>query len=166
MLSRLTSLQQLTMMGCNMQCLPPALAHLKSLRVLYLDMGIQAPSSDVLPMHRQCDVLLGPLERLGILSMGACHLHAFPAELAAHTALRALYLDDNSMTALPAGCYLDGLRVLGIDWRVLFNSHAVLRHAPSLTKLCLMSMGKLEAEAGGFRFLLFCIFFPFSFLAL
>lgn len=36
MLSRLTSLQQLTMMGCNMQCLPPALAHLKSLRVLYL----------------------------------------------------------------------------------------------------------------------------------
>jgi hypothetical protein len=46
------------------------------------------------------------------------------------------------------------------------SSHAVLRHAPSLTKLCLMSMGKLEAEAGGFRFLLFCIFFPFSFLAL
>lgn len=29
--------------------------------------------------------------------------------------------DDNSMTALPAGCYLDGLRVLGIDWRVLFK---------------------------------------------
>jgi hypothetical protein len=27
------------------------------------------------------------------------------------------------------------------------SSHAVLRHAPSLTKLCLMSMGKLEAEA-------------------
>lgn len=37
-------------------------------------MGIQAPSPDVLPMHRQCDVLLGPLEQLGILSMGACHL--------------------------------------------------------------------------------------------
>lgn len=38
-------------------------------------MGIQAPSPDVLPMHRQCDVLLGPLEHLGILSMGACHLN-------------------------------------------------------------------------------------------
>lgn len=38
-------------------------------------MGIQAPSSpDALPMHRQCDLLLGPLERLAILSMGACHL--------------------------------------------------------------------------------------------
>lgn len=37
------------------------------------------------------------------------------------------------------------------------SSHAVLRHAPSLTKLCLMSMGKLEAEAGGFLFLLSCL---------
>ena len=38
-------------------------------------MGIQAPSTpDAPPMHRQCDVLLGPLERLAILSMGACHL--------------------------------------------------------------------------------------------
>ena len=37
-------------------------------------MGIQAPAADVLPMHRQCDVLLGSLDRLGILSMGACHL--------------------------------------------------------------------------------------------
>lgn len=31
------------------------------------------------PMHRQCDMLLGPLERLGILSMGACHLQASSA---------------------------------------------------------------------------------------
>ncbi|KAL4855756.1 Embryogenesis-associated protein B8 [Chlorella vulgaris] len=147
MLSRLTTLQQLTMMGCNMQCLPPALAHLKQLRVLYLDMGIQAPAPEVLPMHRQCDVLLGPLERLGILSMGACHLQAFPAELAANTSLRALYLDDNCLTSIPPGSYLEGLRVLGIDWRVLLNSHSVLRCAPSLTKLCLMSMGKLETEA-------------------
>lgn len=29
------------------------------------------------------------------------------------------------------------------------SSHAILRHAPRLTKLCLMSMGKLELEAGG-----------------
>lgn len=95
---------------------------------------------------------------------------AFPPELAAHTALRALYLgegrrrahplagckrwlsvgcieqrppplqartprvgclpvapridftaDDNGLASLPAGAYLDGLRVLGIDWRVLFK---------------------------------------------
>lgn len=39
------------------------------------DMGIQAPTGpDAPPMHRQCDLLLGPLERLAILSMGACHL--------------------------------------------------------------------------------------------
>ena len=38
-------------------------------------MGIQAPAGpDAPPMHRQCDLLLGPLERLAILSMGACHL--------------------------------------------------------------------------------------------
>lgn len=158
MLSRLTTLQQLTMMGCNMQvgaggpaccarpptqashashrtpspaaplslrpiptaaqCLPPAISALRELRVLYLgalrcalprcaalpcvstctatpacfrrqstsagattlplppaDMGIQAPAGpEVPPMHRQCDALLGPLERLSILSMGACHL--------------------------------------------------------------------------------------------
>lgn len=38
-------------------------------------MGIQAPTGpDAPPMHRQCDLLLGPLERLAILSMGACHL--------------------------------------------------------------------------------------------
>ncbi|PSC76048.1 volume-regulated anion channel subunit LRRC8A [Micractinium conductrix] len=147
MLSRLTTLQQLTMMGCNMQCLPPTLAALRNLRVLYLDMGIQAPAPDMPPMHRQCDALLGPLQNLGILSMGACHLQAFPAELACQSSLRALYLDDNSMTSLPAGAYLDGLHVLGVDWRVLFNSHAVLRHARRLSKLCLMAMGKLEAEA-------------------
>lgn len=29
------------------------------------------------------------------------------------------------------------------------SSHAVLRHARRLTKLCLMSMGKLEVESGG-----------------
>lgn len=46
---------------------------------------------------------------------------AFPAELAGHTGLRALYLDDNLLTCLPAGAYLDGLRVLGVDWRVLFK---------------------------------------------
>lgn len=28
------------------------------------------------------------------------------------------------------------------------SSHGVLRHAPHLSKLCLMSMGKLELEAG------------------
>jgi hypothetical protein len=147
-LSRLASLQSLTLMGCSMSALPPALSALTNLRVLYLDMGIQAPAGpDAPPMHRQCDLLLGPLERLAILSMGACHLQAFPSELVSHTALRALYLDDNSLTSLPAGTYLEQLRVLGIDWRVLFNSHGVLRHAPHLSKLCLMSMGKLELEA-------------------
>ncbi|KAL4421246.1 hypothetical protein ABPG75_010537 [Micractinium tetrahymenae] len=147
LLSRLTTLQSLTLMGCHMHCLPPALSALRNLRVLYLDMAIQAPTPDMAPVHRQCDALLGPLEHLGILSMGACHLQAFPAELASHTALRALYLDDNIMTSLPAGCYLDDLRVLGVDWRVLFNSHAVLRHAPQLAKLCLTSQSKLELAA-------------------
>ena len=57
------------------------------------DMGIQAPTEpDVAPMHRQCDVLLGPLQHLAILSMGACHLQAFPGELTARESLRALYL--------------------------------------------------------------------------
>lgn len=111
------------------------------------------------PMHRQCDILLGPLERLGILSMGACHLQAwrmragcallvvggrrvlphalpsstacppslahptdrpptqaFPPELAAHTALRALYLGecearDGALSRLVNGwaaCWLVG----------------------------------------------------------
>ena len=57
--------------------------------------------------------------------------------------------DDNGIRSLPAGAYLDRLRVLGIDWRVLFNSHTLLAHARRLDKLCLMSIGKLEAEAAG-----------------
>ena len=57
------------------------------------DMGIQAPTEpEVAPMHRQCDVLLGPLQHLAILSRGACHLQAFPGELTARESLRALYL--------------------------------------------------------------------------
>lgn len=36
LLSRLTTLQSLTLMGCHMHCLPPALSALRNLRVLYL----------------------------------------------------------------------------------------------------------------------------------
>lgn len=36
MLSRLASLQSLTLMGCSMSALPPALSALTNLRVLYL----------------------------------------------------------------------------------------------------------------------------------
>jgi hypothetical protein len=55
--------------------------------------------------------------------------------------LRALYLDNNDLTSLPDGDYLSGLRVLGIDWRLLASSHTVLRRASKLRKICLMSFG-------------------------
>ena len=74
-------------------------------------------------------------------------LHLCHMSVAAAPALRVLYLDDNELGALPTGSYLGALRVLGVDWRVLFASHARLGDAPRLTKLCLTSIGK-GVEAG------------------
>ena len=95
-LSRLTTLQQLTMMSCNMTSLPSALSALTNLRVLYLDMSIQLPPPgsgwqqqlQQQPMHRQCDRVLAPLRRLAILSMGACCLQVsglLPAACCLHS---------------------------------------------------------------------------------
>ena len=142
------SLQQLTLMRCRLARLPASLSTLTSLRVLYLDMGFAGPPLEgALPMAEQADAVLAPLERLAILSMGACHLREVPRCLMRATALRVLYLDDNELGALPTGSYLGALRVLGVDWRVLFASHARLGDAPRLTKLCLTSIGK-GVEAG------------------
>lgn len=75
-------------------------------------------------------------------------LQEFPASLTALTSLRALYVDDNAISALPDGPYLSRLCVLGIDWRVLLRSHRTLLRAPRLRKLAIMSIGK-DVDAGG-----------------
>ena len=161
-LSAVASLVQLTLMGARMARLPPALSALTALRVLYLD-GVAAPAEQ--PSHVQFCEVLGPLRRLGVLSLGSSRLEEFPACLAALTSLRALYLDNNpALAALPEGPYLRRLRVLGLDWRVLFASHPALRAAPLLCKLCLTSMGGVEHGArgavAGLRLLVFLCFAP------
>jgi Leucine-rich repeat (LRR) protein len=160
-LSRMTTLQQLTLMGTRMSHLPPALSSLTNLRVLYLDgvagggggvngNGLQfAAAPGVGPFDfnndRQICEALGPLRNLGILSLGSSRLGQFPSDLAELSSLRVLYLDNNpSLAALPDGIYLRRLCVLGLDWRVLFASHSVLRGAPALRKLCLTSLGGVE----------------------
>jgi Leucine-rich repeat (LRR) protein len=146
-LSRLTSLKQLTLMGCKMTHLPPSIAQLSDLRVLYLDMGL---SNTVEPVAEQCCRILPHLGRLSILSAGTCELTEFPSVLTQSTSLRVLYLDNNAITTLPDGPYLDGLLVLGIDWKVLLSSYEMLMSkALCLTKLCLMSLGRAERDAGG-----------------
>jgi hypothetical protein len=138
-LSRMTALRQLTLMGTRMARLPPALSALAALRVLYLD-GVLQPGAGDAPPHAQVAAALGPLRRLGVLSLGSSRLGEFPVALEGMTSLRALYLDNNpALAALPDGPYLRRLLVLGLDWRVLFASHAVLRGAPLLRKLCLTS---------------------------
>lgn len=146
-LSRLTSLKQLTLMGCRMTHLPPSIAQLSDLRVLYLDMGL---SNTIEPVAEQCCRILPHLGRLSILSAGTCELAEFPSVLTQSTSLRVLYLDNNAMTALPDGPYLDGLLVLGIDWKVLMSSYEMLMSkALCLTKLCLMSLGRAERDGSG-----------------
>lgn len=146
-LSRLTSLKQLTLMGCRMTHLPPSIAQLSELRVLYLDMGL---SNTVEPVSEQCCRILPHLDRLSILSAGTCELTEFPSVLTQSISLRVLYLDNNAITSLPDGPYLDGLLVLGIDWKVLLSSYEMLMvKALRLTKLCLMSLGRAERDIGG-----------------
>lgn len=165
-LSRLTTLKQLTLMGTRMSHLPPALSSLTNLRVLYLDgvagglgagevydAGVNGAAEDPaggglfseFETDRQICEALGPLRNLGILSLGSSRLGQFPSDLAELSSLRVLYLDNNpSLAALPDGIYLRRLHVLGLDWRVLFASHAVLRGAPFLRKLCLTSLGGIQ----------------------
>jgi hypothetical protein len=157
-LSRMTTLQQLTLMGTRMSHLPPALSSLTNLRVLYLD-GVAGGGGGAngnahggavgglfeLDTDRQICEALGPLRNLGILSLGSSRLGQFPSDLAELSSLRVLYLDNNpALATLPDGIYLRRLYVLGLDWRVLFASHAVLRGAPLLRKLCLTSLGGVE----------------------
>lgn len=154
-LSTMTTLRQLTLMGTRLPRLPEALSALTKLRVLYLD-GVagatQALHGD--PTHMQLCDILGPLRRLGILSLGSSHIWELPLELASLTGLRALYLDNNpALESLPDGPYLRRLRVLGIDWKVLFASHTVLLGAPLLRKLCLTSFGGVadgQADGAGY----------------
>lgn len=166
-LSRMTTLQQLTLMGTRMSRLPPALSSLTNLRVLYLDgvagglVGaggvydagangavVEAAGGGLFnefETDRQICEALGPLRNLGILSLGSSRLGQFPSDLAELSSLRVLYIDNNnSLATLPDGIYLRRLYVLGLDWRVLFASHAVLRGAPLLRKLCLTSLGGVQ----------------------
>jgi len=99
------------------------------------------------PIHRQVSDVLTTLRHLGVLSLGSCQLEHFPVDLVYFTSLRALYLDNNpKLEILPKGPYLRGLRVLGVDWRVLFSSYRVLEEAPLLRKLCLTCMGGITPE--------------------
>lgn len=146
-LSSMTCLRQLTLMGTRMPHVPPVLSHLTSLRVLYLDWTVNAAPAQGFgpPTHQQLSNALGPLRRLGVLSLGSCQLERFPQDLIPLTSLRALYLDNNPfLDTLPPGPYLQQLRVLGMDWRVLFGSYTVLKAARCLEKLCLTSIGGVE----------------------
>ena len=144
-LSRMTSLQQLTLMGTRMSRLPSVLSTLTALRVLYLDGVTSTAAPGDNPTHTQICDTLGSLRNLGILSLGSSRLLQFPPSLESFMALRVLYLDNNPLlSSLPDGLYLRRLRVLGLDWKVLFASHAVLRGAPMLRKLCLTSLGGVE----------------------
>lgn len=52
------------------------------------------------------------------------HRPSLPPHATRHTPPSSTTLgttDDNSLMSLPSGTYLDGLHVLGIDWRVLFK---------------------------------------------
>lgn len=144
-LSRMTSLQQLTLMGTRMTHLPPVVSTLTGLKVLYLDGVANSGQLGDIPTHIQICDIVGGLRNLGILSLGSSRLTHFPSALQNFTSLRVLYLDNNPMLAsLPDGLYLRRLRVLGLDWKVMFASHAVLRGAPMLRKLCLTSLGGVE----------------------
>jgi hypothetical protein len=146
-LSQMTTLRQLTLMGTRMSRLPQALSTLTALRVLYLDGVAGAADADEVPTHAQVSAALGPLRLLGILSLGSSRLDRFPTALTGLSRLRALYLDNNpGLATLPDGPYLRGLRVLGMDWRTLFASHALLSGAPRLRKLCLTAFGGIDAE--------------------
>lgn len=66
-----TALKQLTLMGTRMDSFPPVIGQLQNLQVLYLDGVIGQVQEHT---HLQCDVAIGPLKKLGILSLGSSRL--------------------------------------------------------------------------------------------
>ena len=60
-LSRLASLQSLTLMGCSMSSLPPSLSALTNLRVLYLGALVTWHHAAACWAERRCGTTLPPL---------------------------------------------------------------------------------------------------------
>lgn len=148
-LRNLKELKQLTLMGTGLTHLPLALSSLTNLRVLYLD-GVACTSPPNFQLSDRVELfdVLMPLRNLGILSLGFTQLREFPSVVESLTGLRALYLDNNpGLEYLPNGPYLRPLKVLGIDWKVLFSSFSVLSNARCLEKLCVTFMGGLAEDA-------------------
>jgi hypothetical protein len=81
-------------------------------------------------------LVLNPLRRLGILSIRDTEIDEFPSALMGMVSLRALYIDGNqSLMELAAGAYMENLKVLRIDWHILFTSYTVLKAALALERL-------------------------------
>jgi hypothetical protein len=85
------------------------------------------------------------LNNIGIVSMAGTRFTEFPPSLSQKTSLRALYVEGNSqLKEIIAGPYIKYLKVLSIDWHILFTSHGVLNNAFELEQLHILADGKQE----------------------
>lgn len=135
--SRLRKLTCLKELELKLPTLPFELSSLTNLRALNVH-GVNchpvnsAETNDLMDQF----LVLNPLRRLGILSIRDTEIDEFPSALLGMVSLRALYIDGNeSLMELAAGAYMHNLKVLRIDWHILFTSYNVLKTALALESL-------------------------------
>ena len=124
-LAALGGLQQLALNSSGLTRAPVELAALTGLVALYLD------NNDFSDSSAELGALVAPLSRLRVLSASACRLAELPAALMG-LALRALYVEDNPLAAVPEGPALAGLLAVSLDWHALLRSPAARARAPPL----------------------------------
>ncbi|KAL4421674.1 hypothetical protein ABPG77_001215 [Micractinium sp. CCAP 211/92] len=147
-LPRLTLLTSLALDKCELpDGLPPQLSLLTRLRVLSFD-GCAVVEGH--PLSPVAWTVLGALTSLLSLSLSNCSLLQLPASVATLPRMQHLYLEYNSIRALPAGPYLSHLRMLSLDWEPLLRCHGMLlQQAPNIRKLAMGNMSIYTHDAQG-----------------
>jgi hypothetical protein len=139
--SRLSCLVHLKELDWGFTDLPDVVSYrLSELRILHTR-NMSSTSTTALSFTR-----LEALKNIGIISMAGTRFTEFPPSLSQKTSLRALYVEGNpQLKEITAGPYIKYLKVLSIDWHILFTSHYnVLNNAFELEQLHILADGKQE----------------------
>lgn len=152
--SRLRKLTRLKELELKLPTLPLELSSLTNLRALNVN-GVKCHPISSAEANESMDqfLVLIPLRRLGILSLRETGIDEFPSALTAMSSLRALYIEGNKkLVELPAGPYMENLKILRIDWHILFTSYSVFETALALERLHIFANKLDESLEKGIRY--------------
>ncbi|GAB4821939.1 hypothetical protein N2152v2_008985 [Parachlorella kessleri] len=131
-LPHFTSLRTLALDRGTLQAVPRQLSALTGLQVLSLHQALDGAEID-----RSSFAVLSCLTALSTLSISGCALHEVPLGVAQLTTLKVLHTE-GALRSLDPGPYCSNLRLLSIDWQVLFRDPGgILTRTPSLRRLCI-----------------------------